>query len=126
MKRALAISMALTTVLLGAMPSAAQAARPKWASAGLSGVEAKGQYSRTGSRVHFYGVLKDTGGDNKQVRLTVRFSGECCAHSITNKKGVGKSVKVDLSSTRAPHLDIKECKGGGLHVWKCSKWKRIY
>ncbi|WP_092542718.1 hypothetical protein [Actinoplanes derwentensis] len=116
----------MATILLGAMPSAAQAARPKWSSSGVSGVEAKGQYSKSGSRVHIYGTLKDTGGDNKQVRLTVRFSGECCAHSITNKKGVGKSVKVDLTSTRAAHLHVKECKGGGLHIWTCSKWKKIY
>ncbi|MBB4692385.1 hypothetical protein [Paractinoplanes abujensis] len=122
----LAVTVAMTTIAVGMLPGVAQAARPSWVSSGLSGVEAKGQYSRTGNSVHFYGNVKDTAGDDKAVKIIVRFSGECCAHAITNKKGVGKSVPVDLSSTKAAHLEVKECKGGGIRLWTCGDYKRIY
>lgn len=125
MKKTLAIA-ATATALLGVTPSAAQAVRPSWSSSGEGGVAASGQYSKTGNSVHFYGKLYDTAGDSKSARLLVRFSGECCAHAITNSRGVGTNVPVDLSSTDAAHLDIKECRGGGIYIWTCGDWKRIY
>ena len=125
MKKSLAIA-ATATALLAVTPSAAQAARPGWSTSGLTGVWATGQYSKTGNSVHIYGKLYDTAGDDRAARIIVRFSGECCAHAITNSKGNGTSVPVDLSSTQAAHLDIKECKGGGIHLWTCADFIRVY
>jgi len=125
MKKTFVIA-ATATVLLGAAPSAAQAARPSWSSSGVSGVAASGQYSKTGSSVHIYGKLYDSAGDDQSARIIVRFSGECCAHAITNSNGHGTSVPVDLSSTQAAHLEIQECRGGGIYIWTCGDFNRVY
>jgi hypothetical protein len=126
MKKMLAVAAVAATAVLTVPASAQAVPRPAWSSSGLSGVQASGEYSKTGSSVHFYGKLYDTAGDDKSVRLTVRFSGECCAHAITNSSGNGTSKTVDLTSTDAAHLDIRECKGGGIYVWTCGDFKRVY
>lgn len=128
MRAKLLAAAATASVVLLATPAGADAAaRPAWSSAksGVAGVEAHGNYSRTGSKVHFYGTLTDTGGDKMYAKLLVRFTGECCAHAVINKKGYKKSVKIDLVSSKAPHVEVKEVRQNTFGA-KEGKWVRIY
>jgi hypothetical protein len=94
---------------LVALPGTAQAARPTWASSGVAGVQASGEYSRTGNSVHIYGRLYDTEADKRWVGLFICFSGEeDCRPIIKNTNGANTSVPVDLKSTHAPHAYVTE------------------
>jgi hypothetical protein len=120
-------ALVLTAAAVLAMPATAQAAaRPTWASSGLSGVQASGSYSRTGNSVHFYGRLYDTSADKRSVGLYVSFTGESSYHYIGDKSGANTSVAIDLSSTKAPHLKVMEVKYTSNNVESAGPWVTIY
>lgn len=126
MKRLVPVGVAtgLATLAISFAAPGAEAATG-WQSAGLGGVDAHGSYSRTGSTVHFYGRLYDTAADSESVEVLVRFSGECCAHAITNSHGRGSSVPIDLKSTHAAHVDVKEIRYNSISYVE-GNWHRVY